>query len=198
MNRLGDNGGPGPGQAESEAPLSAGLKRPRSCCAVWGLTPQSGHATQPPVRKGPPDKASRGSNEPPRGEESLVSEFFRRLLDSGAKSLNSETVRQLLADVRLPREALLQLLTQHTLSQFDDIKQSVYRSVSKELQAVMERTSLADELASALSKLSVEVTMKVQFHPRRDGEPSVRVHKSGEQGGPSAHSGTQDSEEVPE
>lgn len=146
------------------------------------------------MRKGPPDKAPRGSNEAPRGEESLVSEFFRRLLDSGAKSLNSETVRQLLAEVRLPREALLQLLTQHTLSQFDDIKQSIYRSVSKELQAVMERTSLADELASALSKLSVEVTMKVQFQPRQDGEPGVSVFNSAKQSEPPTHADQGDSE----
>jgi hypothetical protein len=127
------------------------------------------------VKKGPSDEPPPSGSVPPRPNESLISDLFRRALESGAKGLNSEALRQLLAELRVPRETLTQLLVQHTLGSVDELKNSVYRTISKELQAVFERTNLAEELVTALSKLSLDVRMEIQFKPRREGEPGLQL-----------------------
>jgi hypothetical protein len=111
--------------------------------------------------------------------EGLISEFVKRFIETGAKSLSSDTVRQLLQEMKLPRDALLQLLSQHLVSQFEESKQglyrSFYRSFSKELRRFFGRTHFADELATALSKLSIQVSMDIRFSPK-DGKPAVKSH----------------------
>ncbi len=98
--------------------------------------------------------------------------MLRRVIEAGAKNLSAEPMRQLLAEMRVPKEALLQLLTQTLVSTLEETRESVYRSVSRELKALMERTNISDEIAAALSQLSVEVTMQVRFSPREAERPS--------------------------
>lgn len=105
----------------------------------------------------------------------MLSELLKRVVEAGAKNLSAEPMRQLLAEMKIPKDALLHLLSQHLLIQLEETKQNVYRLVSRELKDLLERTNVADEIASALTKLSLEVTMQVRFTPTEGGAPSLRV-----------------------
>jgi hypothetical protein len=80
-------------------------------------------------------------------------------------------MRQLLADMKIPKDALLHLLSQHLLIQLEETKQNVYRMVARELKVLLERTNVADEIASALTRLSLDVTMQVKFSAREGDAP---------------------------
>jgi hypothetical protein len=103
-----------------------------------------------------------------------LSELLKRLVDAGA-NLSAEPMRQLLAEMKIPKDALLHLLSQHLLIQLEETKQNVYRMVARELKVLLERTNVADEIASALTRLSVDVTMQVRFSAREGDTPAVRV-----------------------
>ena len=116
-----------------------------------------------------------------------MSELLKRLVEAGAKNLSAEPMRQLLADMKIPKDALLHLLSQHLLIQLEETKQNVYRVVARELKVLLERTNVADELASALTRLSLDVTMQVKFSAREGDAPGVRVKvTSKEEEGPSS------------
>jgi len=103
-----------------------------------------------------------------------LSELLKRVVDAGA-NLSAEPMRQLLAEMKIPKDALLHLLSQHLLIQLEETKQNVYRMVARELKVLLERTNVADEIASALTRLSVDVTMQVRFSAREGDTPAVRV-----------------------
>jgi len=105
----------------------------------------------------------------------MLSELIKRLVEAGAKNLSAEPMRQLLAEMKIPKDALLHLLSQHLLIQLEETKQNVYRLVSRELKDLLERTNVADELANALTKLSLDVTMQVRFSATDGEAPSLRV-----------------------
>jgi hypothetical protein len=132
------------------------------------------------VRKGPPEgegfpPRSRPSTGPSKGPtDGVLSELLKRLVDAGA-NLSAEPMRQLLAEMKIPKDALLHLLSQHLLIQLEETKQNVYRMVARELKVLLERTNVAEEIASALTRLSVDVTMQVRFSAREGDAPAVRV-----------------------
>lgn len=99
------------------------------------------------------------ANEPSRLER-LFPELLKRVIETGTRNLSPEAVRQVLGDLKLPREAL-----HYTFSQLDETKNGVYRIVAKELHDLFERTNIAEEVAKALSLLSLEVKMEVRFKP---------------------------------
>jgi hypothetical protein len=110
----------------------------------------------------------------------LVPELVRRLIETGAKNLTSDHLRQMLSELKLPKEALSQ-----ALMQLEETRSGVYRSVSREVREILERTSLSEELAKALSLLTLEVKMEVRFKPSSMSPPQVspltakvRVRKS--------------------
>jgi hypothetical protein len=103
--------------------------------------------------------------------ERLIPELLKKVVETGTKNLSSETIRQVLSSLELPREAL-----HYTFSQLDEKKDLVYRAISKEVHDVLERTNLADVLAKALSALSLEVKMEVRFKPTSI-EAKTRVNK---------------------
>ncbi len=133
------------------------------------------------MRKGTPESESPGprsrpSSSPGRGPtDGVLSDMLKRLVEAGAKNLSAEPMRQLLAEMKLPKDALLHLLSQHLLIQLEETKQNVYRLVSRELKDLLERTNVADELASALTRLSMDVTMQVRFSQKDADSPSLRV-----------------------
>jgi hypothetical protein len=132
------------------------------------------------VRKGAPESESGGSRPkassgPTRGlTDGVLSELLKRVIDAGTKNLSAEPMRQLLAEMKLPKDALLHLLTQHLLIQLEETKENVYRLISRELKDLLERTNVADEIASALTRLSLDVTMRVRFSPSEGEPPSLR------------------------
>lgn len=132
------------------------------------------------VRKGPPDSEGPGRGKPAGGPsrgpaDGMLSDLLKRVIEAGAKNLSAEPMRQLLAEMKLPKDALLHLLSQHLLIQLEETKQNVYRLVSRELKDLLERTNVADEIASALTRLSLDVTMQVRFSPTEGNTPSLRV-----------------------
>lgn len=98
--------------------------------------------------------------------ERLVPELLKKAIETGTKSLSPETIRQVVGELKIPKEAL-----HHTISQLDETKSGVYRVIGKELRDLFDRTSLADELAKALSLLTLEVKMEVRFKPN-EAKPS--------------------------
>lgn len=137
---------------------------------------------------------SRPSSGPSRGPtEGVLSELLKRLVDAGAKNLSAEPMRQLLSEMKIPKDALLHLLSQHLLIQLEETKQNVYRLVARELRVLLERTNVADEIASALTRLSVDVTMQVRFSAREGEAPGVRVKVSRDDEVPSANRTADDS-----
>jgi hypothetical protein len=133
------------------------------------------------VRKGPPETEGSGPRSKPSGgpgrgpTDGVLSELLKRLVDAGTKNLSAEPMRQLLAEMKLPKDALLHLLSQHLLIQLEETKQNVYRLVSRELKDLLERTNVADEIANALTRLSLDVTMQVRFSSKEGDTPSLRV-----------------------
>lgn len=123
-----------------------------------------------------PGPRSRPSSGPTRGPtDGVLSELLKRLIDAGAKNLSAEPMRQLLAEMKLPKDALLHLLSQHLMIQLEETKENVYRLVSRELKGLLERTNVAEEIASALTRLSLDVTMRVRFSPTEGATPTLRV-----------------------
>jgi hypothetical protein len=120
------------------------------------------------------------------------------VIEAGTKNLGPDAIRQMLGDLKLPREAREALSS--TLSQLDETKNGVYRAISKEVRELLDRTSLADELAKALSLLTLEVKMEVRFKPSsldpnsKGLDASVRFKRSQDTQSPErAESGATDS-----
>jgi hypothetical protein len=102
------------------------------------------------------------------------------LLESGAKNISPEGIRQALGELKLPKEALSQ-----ALAQLEETRSGLYRSVSREVRDLLERTSISEELAKALSLLALEVKMEVRFKPSSMAPPKtshvstkIKVRKS--------------------
>ncbi len=93
--------------------------------------------------------------------ERVVPELLKRVIETGTKNLNSESLRQLIGELKLPKDAL-----NYTFTQLDETKNGVYRIISKEVRDLLERTNLGEELARALSLLTLEVKMEVRFKPQ--------------------------------
>ncbi len=99
--------------------------------------------------------------------ERVVPELLKRVIETGTKNLNSESLRQLVGELKLPKDAL-----NYTFSQLDETKNGVYRIISKEVRELLERTNLGEELAKALSLLTLEVKMEVRFKPQSSTDRS--------------------------
>jgi hypothetical protein len=105
----------------------------------------------------------------------LIPELLKKVIETGTKNLSSETIRQVVSDLKLPREAI-----HYTFSQLDETKNVVYRALSKEVHDLLARTNIAEELAKALSLLSLEVKMEVRFKPTATADVKTRVKRVSE------------------
>lgn len=125
-----------------------------------------------------------------RPAERLVPELIKRIIEAGVERLTEgpENVRRVVSDLKLPREVLAAVL-----SQLDETKSGLYRVVAREVRDILSETSLADELAKALTSLSFEIRTTVRFVPndaRKRPSPEVRstvsVQRDSEPPSPSA------------
>ena len=108
--------------------------------------------------------------------ERIVPEIVKRIIEAGLEKLSEgpENVRKVMADLKLPKEALGAIL-----GQLDETKSGIYRVVAREVREVLERTNFADELTRALTAVSFEIRTSVRFVPNDAGDrpsPEVR-HK---------------------
>ena len=110
--------------------------------------------------------------------ERLIPELIRRVLEVGYEKLTEgpENVRNLVSDLKLPKEALNVLLTQ-----LDETKNGLYRTVAREVRDFLHQTNFAEELAKVLTTLSFEVKTEVRFIPndqRLRATPDIRTKVS--------------------
>lgn len=94
--------------------------------------------------------------------ERLIPEIVKRVLEAGFEKLTEgpENVRQRVADLKLPKEALALIL-----AQLDATKNDLYRAVAREVRDLLEQTNFAEELAKVLTTLSFEIRTEVRFIP---------------------------------
>ncbi|AKT40962.1 hypothetical protein [Chondromyces crocatus] len=97
-----------------------------------------------------------------RAVPEIIKRAVERAVESGIDRLSEgpENLRQLVGDMKLPKELLHYLYTQ-----IDETKVGVYRVVAKEIRDVLEQTNLADEIAKVLTKLSFEIKTEIRFIP---------------------------------
>lgn len=118
------------------------------------------------------------SDEPDREQrrlERLIPELVRRLLEAGYEKISEgpENVRNLVSDLKLPKEALGVLF-----AQLDETKNGLYRAVAREVRDFLEQTNFAEELTKVLTTLSFEIKTEVRFIPndaRTRPVPDVRT-----------------------
>ena len=109
------------------------------------------------------------SGAPNEGEtgrlERLLPELVRRFVDGLDRISEGKDGR---SRVALPKEALALLL-----AQLEETKSGLYRAVARELRDFLEKTNFSDELARALTKLTLELRTEVRFVANDDNPSDV-------------------------
>jgi len=129
-----------------------------------------------------------GGSEPPAGDEEgarrkrlehLIRETIRRGLEKGLVagmgtiSKTDTALREIVSDVKLPREVVGILF-----SQIDETKNALVRGVAREVRDFLEATDMAAELRKVLTSLSFEVKTEIRFIPNDSGtgiKPDVKA-----------------------
>ena len=148
----------------------------------------------PPRRDSvPPPRRDESSPPPPHEREHdrkrlferavphLVKRVVERAVESGVEKLGElsekpDELRNLVRELRLPKEVLSELY-----SQVDDTKTGLYRVVAKEIRDVLEHTQIADEIVKVLTKLSFEIKTEIRFVPNERGADAQTDEDSGDE-----------------
>jgi hypothetical protein len=111
--------------------------------------------------------------------ERLIRDTIRRLIETGVGKITEgpESLRNFVAEIKLPKE-----IAGYVFSQIDETKNGLYRVVAKEIRGFLQQNDLGEELARALSHLSVEINTQIRFVPSDEdrassklGQPEVRA-----------------------
>ena len=110
----------------------------------------------------PPDEAKKLSG--------LVPDIVRRavLTGVGALFMTEEGIRNLVTEMKLPKDALAFLL-----SQADKSRAEVARVVTQEMRRFLESETLRREMWKLLTSVTLEVNASIQLKP--SGEPAIRA-----------------------
>src|SRR5690554_36087 len=94
--------------------------------------------------------------------EGFVPDIFKRSLTSGLGSLfmSDDGLRSLVADKKLPKEAVGYLI-----GQADATKREFMRIVSREIREFLETMDFGGELTKILTSISFEIRTEVRFIP---------------------------------
>jgi hypothetical protein len=127
------------------------------------------------VQSEPPPSAERGdpAERAKRRLERLMPELIRRVLEAGLEKLGQENLRNILGEMRLPKEILAVLF-----AQIDETKNGLYRVFAREIRDFLEHTNFSDEMARVLTTLSFEIKTEVRFVPndsRLGASPDIRA-----------------------
>jgi len=115
------------------------------------------------------DDASEGEKhegERKRAFDRAIPDLLKRAVEKavetgvGRLSDNSDSLRNFVGDMKLPKEVL-----HYLYQQIDDTKSGLYRVVAKEIRDVLEHTQFADEITKILTKLSFEIKTEIRFIP---------------------------------
>jgi hypothetical protein len=110
----------------------------------------------------------------------FVPEIVRRavLTGVGALFMTEEGIRNLVGEMKLPKDALAFLL-----AQADKTRSDVTRIVTHEVRRFLESETLRREIWKLLTSVTLEVNASVQLKP--SGEPHIRAkikhHKHGKE-----------------
>lgn len=109
----------------------------------------------------------------------VIKRVVERAVETGVGRLaeGPENLRNLVGDMKLPKEVLHYIYTQ-----IDDSKTDLYRVVAKEVRDVFERMQFADEIAKVLTKLSFEIRTEIRFIPNEAGQGAQPRGGEGEAG----------------
>lgn len=110
----------------------------------------------------PPDEAKKLSG--------LVPDIVRRavLTGVGALFMTEEGIRNMVTEMKLPKDALAFLL-----SQADKSRAEVARVVTQEMRRFLESETLRREMWKLLTSVTLEVNASIQLKP--SGEPGIRA-----------------------
>jgi len=110
--------------------------------------------------------------------ERLLRDAIKRVVETGVEKIaeGPENFRNFVADLKLPKE-----IASYLLLQIDETKNGLYRVVAKEIRGFLQQNNLGEEIAKALSHLSVEIKTEIRFVPAEGapasdklGQPEVR------------------------
>lgn len=131
----------------------------------------------------PPDESDVSERERERRRlERLVPEIIKRVIETGYEKvsegygrISDGHVRQMVSELRLPKEALNLIL-----SQIDETKNGLYRVTAREIRDFLEHTNISEEVAKVLTTLSFEIKTEVRFIPNdaKAGPPKPDVKAS--------------------
>ena len=130
-----------------------------------------GYALRQMDRREPRDERDRDR----KRLEGVLPELIKRLVEAGVEKIaeGPGNVRQLVSDLRLPKDMLTFLL-----SQIDDTKTGLYRVTAKEIRDFLDHTDFAEQFAKVLTTLSFEIKTEVRFIPndsRAGLKPDVKA-----------------------
>lgn len=107
--------------------------------------------------------------------EGIVPDTVKKLALAGVGALfmTEEGIRNLVGDMKLPRDAVTSLM-----AQTEKARGELFRMIALELRRFLEHSNLSGELARALTGITVDVTASVSFRPNEKGEivPTVEEH----------------------
>lgn len=113
--------------------------------------------------------------------ENLLPSVIRRTVSTGveAKQYTEDVIRGALQEVKLPREAVTQLI-----DVADNTKKEVVRVAAREFREFLESAKFNEELAKILTQLSFEIRTEIRFVPNDQAlkpsvETSARLKTSG-------------------
>jgi hypothetical protein len=120
----------------------------------------SEHDDDPPPEEMPEEAPAKG----------FVPEIVRRavLTGVGALFMTEEGIRNLVSDMKLPKDALAFLL-----AQADKTRGEVTRVVTQEVRRFLESETLRREIWKLLTSVTLEVSAEVRLKPT--GEPHIRA-----------------------
>lgn len=102
----------------------------------------------------------------------IVRDVIRKTVSQGAEArhLTEETLRNIVGDIKLPRE-IVTLVVQ----QADQVKSEVVRVVAGEVRTFLDEANIGEEIAKILTTLSFEIRTEIRFIPNDEKlRPAVK------------------------
>ena len=109
-------------------------------------------------------------DDPPEETKGFVPDIVRRavLTGVGALFMTEEGIRNLVGDMKMPKDALAFLITQA-----DKTRSEVARVVTHEVRRFLESETLRREMWKLLTGVTLEVNATIQL--KRSGEPGFKA-----------------------
>lgn len=101
--------------------------------------------------------------------DSVIPEIIKRAVELGVEKASEapDNLKELVANLKLPREAASLLL-----AQADETKNGLFRVVAKEVREFLEHTNLASEMQKMLTTVQFEISTTIRFKPNDGGAAS--------------------------